>query len=107
MSHKGNDYLVDNLLDREMKKPEKKKLCSCYCTCCNSIVCNHKGYKQAIDDYEAYLPDNKDIESLVQSTIFKWNRLPSEKRLSLRIVLAKAISKRIRGVNNGLKKKNN
>ena len=26
MSHKGNDYLVDNLLDREVKKPKRKKL---------------------------------------------------------------------------------
>ena len=69
---------------------------------------SYNDYKERVKDHnkweqqilETYipkdnLPSEEEIESLVQSTIFKWENMPFNRRLSLRIILTKAIHQRI------------
>ena len=89
MSHKGNDYLIDDLMDREVKKPEKKihkSLKGLFGK--NRFFDFDKGYNQACDEWENFLPSESEVINIMLKGVADNETF---------INIAKAISKQIRG----------
>jgi len=79
-----------------MKKPEKKEL-GIQIRCCTGEKIGHRendiieSYNHAIDDYEAFLPSEEEIYKIINKTTLE------NKGCAIKDVVAKAISKRLRG----------
>ncbi len=81
-----------------MKKPEKRKTCVRHmqsCGKCHECLID-KSYNQCWDDYEKFLPSESEILNILRDTDYMKYSPVTEDREVDEMVIAKAISKRIR-----------
>jgi len=81
--------------EKPKKKDKTQELCSDLTSIETLTDLIYSGYNKCIDEYEAFLPSKKEIHEIVKESCGQ--EYSDATRLCVPIVIAEAISKRLRG----------